>query len=181
MNCRAKVPSSVSSKVLFFRQTAMLNGEKVSTNYPSFPHILTYSVDLQRFASEGLREGSVHPSHATFPSGATFCGNSLSSRFAEMRWNGNSIATHVAVIVTAPALISHPSPPTFTLLVSVTYCESVVYARCVRGEACEGCFSKKVGILAFSPAFYPLFFTFSAKVHRLSKIIRTFAPAFLKK
>lgn len=159
----------------------MLNAEKVLIIYPSFPHILTYSVDLQCFAGEGLREGSVHPSHATFPSGATFCGNSLSSRFAEMRWNGNSIATHVAVIVTAPALISHPSPLPLTRVLYVTCCESVVYVRCVRGETCEGCFSKKVGILAFCPAFYPLFFTFSAKVHRLSKIIRTFAPAFLKK
>ena len=141
-HCRAKVPSSVSSKLPFFRQTAMLNGEKVSTNYPSFPHILAYSADLQRFAGEWLREGSVHPSHATSPSGATFCGNSLSSRFAELRWNGNSIATHVAVIVTVPALISHPSPPTLTLQMIVTYCESAVYVRCVRGEACEGCFSK---------------------------------------
>lgn len=159
----------------------MLNAEKVLIIYPSFPHILDYFVDIQCFACEGCREGSIHLSHAVSVSLATFCGNSLSSRFAEMRWNGNSIATHVAVIVTAPALISHPSPLSLTLQMIVTCCESVVYVRCVRGEACEGCFSKKVGILAFCPAFYPLFFTFSAKVHRLSKIIRTFAPAFLKK
>jgi hypothetical protein len=159
-HCRAKVPSSVSSEVLFFRQTAMLNGEKVLIIYPSFPHIMNYSADLQRFAGDGLCEGSVHPSHATFPSGATFCGNSWSSRFAEMRWNGNSIATHVAVIVTAPALISHPSPLSLTLALCVTCCESVVYARCVRGEACEGCFSKKSGWSCFSSCILPAFLHF---------------------